>query len=62
VTLGAQHPHTLSSMSNFAVLLEEQGKLEQAGQEAFGVAFLDVLDGGVFCFTKARGLVLLDYR
>eukprot|EP00435_Cladocopium_sp_Y103_P011594 s837_g3.t1 len=28
-TLGAQHLHTLTSMSNFAVLLEEHGKLEQ---------------------------------
>ena len=41
-------------MSNFAVLLEEQGKLEQAGQEAFGVAFLDVLDGGVFLFHQGQ--------
>ena len=35
VTLGAQHPHTLTSMGNFAVLLEEQGKLDQAGQKGW---------------------------
>ena len=29
--LGANHPDTLTSMNNLAVLLEEQGKLAEAG-------------------------------
>ena len=29
--LGANHPHTLQSMSNLAELLWQQGKLEEAG-------------------------------
>ena len=29
--LGANHPHTLQSMNNLAALLEQQGKLAEAG-------------------------------
>ena len=29
--LGANHPDTLTSMNNLAILLEKQGKLEEAG-------------------------------
>ena len=35
--LGAQHPDTLSSMNNLAILLWEQGKLGEAGLMVFGV-------------------------
>ena len=46
--LGAQHPDTLKSANNLACLLEEQGKLEEAGPRSLGcreVAFL-ALSGG----------------
>ena len=29
--LGANHPHTLQSMNNLAILLQQQGKLAEAG-------------------------------
>ena len=29
--LGANHPHTLTSMSNLAILLRQQGKLAEVG-------------------------------
>ena len=35
--LGANHPDTLQSMNNLAVLLEKQGKLAEAGLMVFGV-------------------------
>ena len=35
--LGANHPETLGSMNNLAVLLEKQGKLGEAGLTVFGV-------------------------
>ena len=35
--LGANHPDTLQSMNNLAVLLEMQGKLAEAGLMVFGV-------------------------
>ena len=30
VQLGPQHPHTLSAVNNLALLLQKQGKLEEA--------------------------------
>ena len=41
--LGPQHPDTLVSVNNLAMLLEKQGKLEEAGPRSLGcreVAFL----------------------
>ena len=35
--LGANHPETLTSMDNLAVLLWKQGKLAEAGLMVFGV-------------------------
>ena len=35
--LGAQHPDTLVSVSGLAVLLYEQGKLEEAGLRSLGL-------------------------
>ena len=35
--LGANHPDTLTSMSNLAAILWKQGKLDEAGLRAFGV-------------------------
>ena len=35
--LGANHLDTLTSMNNLAGLLLQQGKLEEAGPEVFGV-------------------------
>ena len=58
--LGANHPHTLQSMNNLATLLEQQGKLNEAG--------LRYLDGErwpswrtlhIFGLTKAWGLHFL---
>ena len=46
--LGANHPHTLASMSNLAALLEQQGKLAEAGLRSF-VKRGD-LPGGRFTF------------
>ena len=46
--LGAQHPGTLTSVNNLALVLEKQGKLEEAGMRSLGcreVAFL-ALSGG----------------
>lgn len=37
VRLGAHHPETLTSVSNLAVLLRQQGKMEEAGKMSFGV-------------------------
>jgi hypothetical protein len=34
--LGAQHPDTLTSVNNLAVLWEKQGKLEEAGMRSLG--------------------------
>ena len=34
--LGANHPETLGSMNNLAVLLEKQGKLAEAGLRSLG--------------------------
>ena len=34
--LGANHPHTLHSMNNLAVLLWQQGKLAEAGLRSLG--------------------------
>ena len=69
--LGANHPHTLSSMSNLAILLEKQGKLEEAGLRVFGVRgdLTGRFTKGIFLF--GQGLrpgfslvnfpILLDY-
>ena len=35
--LGPQHPSTLTSLNNLAVLLEKQGKLEEAGLRSLGL-------------------------
>ena len=35
--LGANHPETLGSMNNLALLLRQQGKLAEAGLMIFGV-------------------------
>ena len=34
--LGANHPETLQSMNNLAVLLRQQGKLAEAGLRSLG--------------------------
>ena len=34
--LGANHPETLTSMNNLAILLEKQGKLAEAGRRSLG--------------------------
>ena len=46
--LGANHPHTLQSMNNLAMLLMQQGKLAEAGLRSF-VKRGD-LPGGRFTF------------
>ena len=56
--LGANHPETLSSMDNLAVLLWKQGKLAEAGLMVFGVRG-DVpgrFTKGISCLAKAWGL------
>ena len=53
--LGANHPETLTSMDNFAVLLWKQGKLAEAGLMVFGVRG-DVpgrFTKGISCLAKA---------
>ena len=53
--LGANHPDTLQSMNNLAVLLEKQGKLAEAGLMVFGVRG-DVpgrFTKGISCLAKA---------
>ena len=47
--LGANHPHTLIYMNNLAILLEKQGKLEEAGLRVFGLKRGN-LPGGRFTF------------
>ena len=47
--LGANHPHTLESMNNLATLLEQQGKLNEAGLRVFGLK-RGKLPGGRFTF------------
>ena len=34
--LGANHPETLTSMNNLAILLQQQGKLAEAGLRSLG--------------------------
>ena len=56
--LGANHPHTLSSMNNLAALLRQQGKLAEAGLRSFVKRGGD-LPGGSFSgayFLCGQGL------
>jgi len=49
--LGPKHPDTLTSANNLAVVLEKQGKLEEAGLRSLGcreVAFLALSRGRHF--------------
>ena len=68
--LGAQHPDTLVSVSGLALVLKEQGKLEEAGPRSLGcreVAFLALPRGrhfscgqdetGEFSFPSFTGAV-----
>ena len=69
--LGANHPDTLNSMNNLAILLEKQGKLDEAGLRVFGVGgdLTGRFTKGIFLF--GQGLrpgfslvnfpILLDY-
>ena len=69
--LGANHPDTLTSMSNLADLLRKQGKLDEAGLRVFGVRgdLTGRFTKGIFLF--GQGLrpgfslvnfpILLDY-
>ena len=54
--LGANHPHTLTSMNNLATLLQKQGKLDEAGLRVFGVR--GDLPGGRF----TKGIFLFGQR
>ena len=54
--LGANHPRTLNSMDNLAVLLRQQGKLEEAGLRVFGVR--GDLSGR---FTRALGPMFFSF-
>ena len=55
--LGANHPDTLTSMNNLAALLQQQGKLEEAGLRVFGWGEVTFLEGvsprAFFCLAKA---------
>ena len=56
--LGANHPETLTSMNNLAILLEKQGKLAEAGLRSFVKRGGD-LPGGSFSgayFLCGQGL------
>ena len=54
--LGANHPSTLISMNNLAILLKKQGKLEEAELRVFGVR--GDLSGR---FTRALGPMFFSF-
>ena len=59
--LGANHPETLKSMNNLAVLLRKQGKLDEAGMRSSGweVTFLDVSPRAYFVWPRPEARIFV---